>query len=202
MPMSYRFALLLATVCANPVAAQNYSPYHQPPVEVPVELLTGHWGGTYLGVQLGRVEGTLHEAAGDSDGDATSFGIHGAMLADYGYLVTGAALSYDRLSDVSTDSASGDGRLLAAKFMAGYDTGQVLPYAMIGLSRISLDGVFGDGGDADGNGWLVGIGAKFRAAPDLTIGAEMLHHEFSDFNDVDGDDLTLTTFGISAAYRF
>lgn len=200
--MSCRLAMLLASVLACPAVAQDYSPYHQPPVEVPVELLTGHWGGTYLGAQLGRVDGTLQEAGGDSDGDATSFGLHGTVLVDYGYVVTGATLSYDRLSNVSTGSAEGDGALLAAKVMAGYDSGQILPYATIGLSRISLDGVYGGGGDADGSGWLLGLGAKFRAAPNLTIGAELLRHEFSDFNDVDGDDLTLTTFGISAAYRF
>lgn len=185
----------VAPVVETPVVA---------PVVAPITSTDLDWSGFYVGGQVGKTTATQTGPAGaETDYDATSYGVHGGYLHDFGRFVGGAELSYDVLKDVEADgaSASTDGDVLRGKLMAGYGAGRFLPYVAAGYAKASVDGVDG-AADQDGDGYFYGLGAKFKATDNILVGAEVLRHEFSDFGDVDGNDLDATTVGLNVSWQF
>lgn len=192
--------------------------YVAPVVEAPVIVAPVtpvapdmNWSGFYLGAQAGKMNatakapaaGTALVAPGDIDYDATTYGLYAGYLHDFGRFVGGAELSWDKVKDFKADGAdnSTNGSIMRGKLLAGYDAGRMMPYLTVGYANLKLDGANG-AADQDGDGYLYGLGAKFKATDNVLVGAEVLRHEFKDFNDTDGNDLKATTFGLNVSYQF
>lgn len=193
----------------------------EPVAAAPILQPARDWTGFYAGLQFGRVEvegqpgcdrlakpknnlGKLPPFC-ELEGTGKQYGAHLGYLHDFGRMVGGAELSFDRLEVNDIDFWEGDlrdakGHILRGKLLAGYDAGRFLPYATIGVARASLDFVDVDGDPESGHDTAFGYGAgvKFLATEHFMLGGEWMTHEFTTTNGkVDFD-----TLGLSASYRF
>lgn len=200
---------LLAALIAGSATGAMAGGYTAPVVETapaaPVVVATpeqpnGEWTGFYAGLQYGKTEADVESL--DVDGD--NYGVHAGYLRDFGRFVGGAELSYDKLDnfDIAGIDLDGlDGNLLRAKLLAGYDAGQLLPYAAISLARAELEA---GGEDGSETGFGFGLGVKYMATPRFMVGAEWMRNSFdidggADLGDIDAD---LDTLSLNASFRF
>lgn len=141
------------------------------PMPQPVMRSTGgDWNGFYAGGQLGFGN------VGSTDpfeGEGLLGGVHGGYRMDFGTFVTGAELAFDfasidlgRLDVTSIDSI---GRL---GLQGGADLGQMLVYGTLGLAHI--------GGDVDEDGTFYGVGLDYALSDTMTVGGQLLQHQFDD----------------------
>ncbi|MDO5613423.1 MAG: outer membrane beta-barrel protein [Paracoccus sp. (in: a-proteobacteria)] len=206
--MNKIIALATGSLLASAVAAVAGG-YTAPVVEAapvvvaPVVAPVTDWTGFYLGGQVGKFDPKLETSLGNTDFSSNTYGLHAGYLHDFGRFVGGAELAYDKVSSFEADGANvdTDGRMLSAKLLAGYNAGRFLPYLTVGYNDLKIDGING-AADQDGDGYFYGLGAKFKATENVLVGAEVLRREFSDFNDVDGNDLKGTSLGLNVSYQF
>ena len=189
------------------------------------------WTGGYVGGQLGwgwasgdtTVSATdfgLDEFEDEDDFDANldGDGLVGGFTAgyrhDFGRFVAGGEFQYDWAGidfdelDVETDNQELNQELddeegsldeiWRLKGIAGYDAGRTLVYGSLGFAHAS--GEFG-GEDLDGDGWLVGAGADYAIRENITVGGEVMYHQFNDFG-FEGADLDATTLQGKVTFRF
>lgn len=210
---------LLAALIAGGATAAAAGGYNAPVVETaptapvvvaPAEQPSGDWTGFYAGLQFGKMETEFDGLDANVfriDGfniNGKNYGVHAGYLRNFGRFVGGAELSYDKQDDLEVSGVNVDGldgNLLRAKLLAGYDAGQLLPYAAISLSRAELGF---NGGDQSETGLGFGLGVKYMATPRFLIGAEWMRNSFefdggTEFGDIDAD---LDTLNINASYRF
>ena len=186
-----------ALFLAAPVFAGGTTPAPAPaPAIVPVAA-GADWTGAYAGLQYDTLDGDA-VIGGALDGDA--FGLFGGYRHDFGTFVLGGEIDYmvGDLSPVAGPSLDVDA-LLRLGVEAGYDAGPALIYATVGWAQMDVS-VAGIGLDFDGT--FYGIGIDYAVSERVTIGAELLRHDFNDINNVPGNDLDATSFGINVAYRF
>lgn len=189
------------TVAASLAASASFAGgYVAPVVEtapvvapvVPVEV-GPDWSGFYAGLQYGQGNGELSDNLGESDYDA--YGLHAGYLFDFGQVIAGAELDYNK---VDLDENDGDGDLWRLRGRVGYDAGRFQPYATLGVARVSSDR---DAGDISETGITYGLGAEYLVTDNFSVGAE---YSRSDFSDVlaDGIDLDTDLVQVRASYRF
>ena len=151
---------------------------------------TGGYAGGSLGYGWADVDGV--------DGDGLSGGIFGGYQQDMGQWVIGGEAGYD-WADIGLDNNAGTiDQLGDVKLRLGYDLGDVLVYGTGGASYASAD--IGNDRFSDW-GWLAGVGLDYRVSQAVTVGGEVLYHEFSDF-DGTGQDVNATTLAARVAYHF
>lgn len=206
-----RYAALAGTVAfaLSPLAAQAggyVAPAEPAPAVVPVAPApVGYdWTGAYGGVQLEYGDVTVDTTAGApvADGDGALYGVFGGYRYDLGNFVVGAELDLN-FADIDLNDATGAtiGSLDSVHRLgveAGYDAGPALIYGTAGVAQASA--TIG-GADFQDNGYFYGAGIDYLLTDQVTIGAEVLQHEFEDFDSL-GLDVSATTFGINAAFRF
>jgi len=197
------FVALAATLslAAFPALAGGTTEPAPLPVEVapaPAPVLGNDWTGPYAGLQLEygdvEIDGVLSE-----DGTGPLGGIFAGYRYDFGDFVLGGELDINA-ADVELDAAGGELSSVARLGVeAGWDAGPALIYGTVGGARGFVDA----GSDTlVGNGYFYGIGVDYAVTDNVIVGAELLQHEFEDFDDTDNLDVSATTFGISAALRF
>ena len=159
---------------------------------VPVEAGTD-WSGFYAGLQYGQGNAELSDTDLDSDYDA--YGLHAGYLFDFGQVIAGAELDYNK---VDLDENDGDADLWRLRGRAGYDMGRFQPYATLGVARVSTNDA---AGDISETGITYGLGAEYLVTENFSVGAE---YSRSDFSDViaDGIDLDTDLVQVRASYRF
>ena len=86
--------------------------------------------------------------------------------------------------------------LLRVGIELGYDVGPALIYATVGYARLDLSAV---GVTADGDGVYYGLGVDFMVSDSVSLGIELLRHDFDNFN---GNSYDITSVGLNIAYRF
>lgn len=180
----------LAGGYAEPVAE---APVVAAPVVAPART-DGDWNGGYVGGQLGYGRGSN----GTTDDNGAFYGVRGGFDWDLGQWVVGAGLDWDKTEiDLGTPGDSLDS-IARLKLRAGYDFGRTLVYATGGAARAEADiaGV----GHSD-NGWFAGLGADYALNDRWTLGGEVLHNQFDDF-DGTGTDLDATTAAVTVGFRF
>lgn len=198
-------ALTAAPALAGGIAEPAPAPAVVPtaPVAAPGMDWTGPYGGIQLeygdvgfGVDNEFFDGLLSD---DSDGGMLG-GIFAGYRYDFGNYVVGAELDHNAADiDVDLDGAEGSfDRVTRLGVEAGFDAGRALFYGTAGAANASIDV---DGDESSSNGYFYGIGMDYAVTEQITVGAELLQHEFDDFDD-SGVDVDATTFGVNAAFRF
>lgn len=177
---------------------------------------TSLWSGGYAGAQLGygwadrsgegnrdtfsdRIDNTTDTIRNiGSDGDGMTGGVHGGYLWNTDRFVYGLEGDFD-FADIELDNSVGTvDRIGRIKAKAGYDLGQTLIYATAGAAYAEAD-IFGN--DFNDWGWVAGVGADYMVTDAVSVGAEVLYHDFDEF-DNSGTDLSLTTLSAKVSYRF
>lgn len=176
--MKYTAALAATTAVflASPLAAQSLDDF------------TGFYAGSQLGY------GDIDSDADGVDGSDWTGGIILGYDYDFGNWVVGGGLDYD-WADINVAPDVNVENIWRVKARGGYNWNNNLFYATAGYAQADTDSL----GSSDG--WLAGIGYEYKVRSDLSLGAELLYHEFDDYNDT-GVDVDATTLQFRAAYRF
>lgn len=184
----------VASFMAVPAFAGNKAePAPEPVISAPVPAapITPNWTGFYAGGQVGY-------ANVDADGFDDDDSLIGGLTAGYDYdfqngFVVGAGLDYDFLdADIGNVATAED--LFRAKLRGGYKIGRGLAYATGGYAWADTD----DLGDDDG--YFIGAGYEHMVTEKISLGGEVLYHQFDDFNG--GGDIDATTVQARATFRF
>lgn len=154
---------------------------------------SGDWTGFYGGLQLGYIDSDTNVAGLDGDG------VIGGIILGYDYdlgdWVVGGGFDYD-WTDVDLGSAATVEDVWRLKVRAGYNvTPDGLLYGTVGYAEAGTDTLGSD------DGWFIGAGYEQIIAPNVSLGGEILYHEFDDFQST-GVDVDATTIQIRASYRF
>jgi hypothetical protein len=100
-------------------------------------------------------------------------GLHAGYRMDYGTFVAGAELAWDfasiDLGALNIATIDSIGRL---GLQGGADLGQALVYGTVGVAHI--------GGDIDQDGSFYGVGMDYALSDTMTLGGQVLKHEFDD----------------------
>lgn len=192
-------ALLLAT--ASPAFAGGAAEPAPGPVIVPSAPVSD-WTGGYVGLQFGTTfDGTYTTVVSERDLEADVYGVFGGYRFDLGTFVVGGELDYmvgegnigaPAAFDFDVDS------LVRLGIEGGYDFGNVLAYVTAGFASTQLTDQFGTTIDSDG--YFYGFGADMRVSDRVTVGVEVLQHEFDDFGI--GATIEALTFGLNVAFTF
>ncbi len=154
---------------------------------------SGDWTGFYGGLQLGYID--VDTSLSGVDGDSALGGIVLGYDHDLGDWVVGGGFDYD-WADVDLSGAATVEDVWRIKARAGYKvTPQGLLYGVGGYAEAGTDNLGSD------SGWFIGAGYEQIVAPNVSIGGELLYHEFDDFNST-GVDVDATTLQFRATYRF
>lgn len=199
---------IIAVAMATPLFAGNdIVPAAEPVIVAPMAApsMARDWTGAYVGGQIESGTGNLDydddlNPADDFsvDADTKTYGVFGGYRRDFGSIVVGGEI--DVLTGELEFSAGGGSlfgdidTMARAGVEVGYDAGNALIYGTAGFVSVNA-------GDTE-NGYFYGIGMDYMITDDISIGAELLYHEF-DVDDDDGEvDFDLTTIGLNVAYNF
>lgn len=195
-----RIALtLMSLVLAAPAFAGGVADPVQPPVRIspPADV---SWTGYYYGANALYGMGT---PTGTGDISGPQFGLVVGGRVDFGDFVVGVEVEHTQGNiGLSGSTARNLSRLFNVGVELGYDAGDFLPYATVGMSGARfIEPVILPNFDASGLGVFYGIGVDYRLSDTVTVGAEVVQHRFTDFP-LPNTDLDLNTFSLTAAYRF
>jgi len=184
-----------ATVIAAPVFAGSAAPAPMEPMiqaPAPVAMTMGRdWTGGYAGLQLGYAD--VGTSVAGLSGDDVIGGLTAGYDWDFGNFVLGVGVDAD-IADLSVGAFTLE-RVYRLKARAGYDLGNGLLYATAGGVGADIDGLGYD------TGYFVGAGYEHMVTDTISLGGEVLYHEFDNFKS-SGVDIDATTFQIRANYRF
>lgn len=154
------------------------------------------WTGFSLGGQFGYGEAYTDDP--DLYGEDALYGLRAYYDYDFGNYVLGGGLQYDE-TDMSLDGAATLDSVLRIGGRAGAKYQDSLFYGTAGYAKAFTEDDAVSVGDS--NGYFVGIGAESMIAPNVSVGTEILHHRFEDF-DVNGLEAQANTANIFVNYRF
>jgi len=188
-------AALSASALAAPAFAGSAAPAAMEPMieaPAPVAMTMGRdWTGGYAGLQLGYADvSTNLDGVG---GDDVIGGFTAGYDWDFGNFVLGAGLDAD-IADLAVAPTLTLDRVYRLKVRGGYDLGNGLLYATAGGVGADVDGLGYD------TGYFVGAGYEHMVTDTISLGGEVLYHEFDNFQDT--ADIEATTFQVRANYRF
>lgn len=152
---------------------------------------SANWTGFYVGGQLGV--GIV-----DTDLSSSDEGFIGGVTLgydhDFGRWVLGGALDYD-FADIDAGPGASVEEIFRLKLRGGPKIGNGLLYGAAGWANADTD----NAGDDDG--WFIGGGYEYLISSQLSVGGEVLYHQFDNFNST-GNDIEATTIQIRATFRF
>lgn len=188
-------AALSASALAAPAFAGSAAPAAMEPMieaPAPAPMAMGRdWTGGYAGVQLGYADVSTNIAG--VEGDDMIGGLTAGYDWDLGNYVLGVGLDAD-IADLAVSDALTLERVYRLKVRGGYDLGNGLIYATAGGVGADVDGLGYD------TGYFIGAGYEHMLTDSISLGGEVLYHEFDNFQDT--ADVEATTFQVRANYRF
>ena len=165
----------------------------------------GDWTGPYVGAQVDIMNGSAEFDFQTNDFDGGVFGVFGGYRYDLGKVVLGVELDFHSgpigFDGPTLSQTARIDRLVRLGVEAGVDLGPALVYGTVGVARID----FSDPPTADsgGSGQFYGVGVDYRMSDRLTVGAELLRHDFSDLGfPGPGYSADPVSFGVNFGYRF
>jgi opacity protein-like surface antigen len=186
----------LAALTAAPALAGGTAQPDPAPVTVaPAPAApAADWTGPSVGAQLGY--GDVSTSGPALSGDDVLLGLRAYYDYDFGDFVLGGGLQYDA-TDLDIGGATTLESVTRIGGRAGADLGRSMLYGTAGWAqaRTSATGI----GDSDG--WFAGVGYEMFVTDAVTVGTEVLYHEFDDF-DLAGLEAEATTAAISVNFRF
>ena len=188
----------LAACCAGPALAGGAAlPAPPTPVvldPVPVMPMGTDFTGLSVGLQLGYAD--LSTTGPVLDGDDVLLGLRAYYDYDLGDFILGGGLQYDTTSlDIGGVATLDSITRLALR--GGVDLTDDWLYGTAGWAQARTSG----GGVGDSNGWFAGVGYERLLGDAMSLGAELLYHEFGDF-DLVGLEAQATTAAVSVNFRF
>lgn len=170
----------------------------EPPKPVAVDPApTGpDWTGFYAGGSLGYADATDTTFASD-EVDGLTYGVHAGYDRDFGSAVLGGELELSGFDVDDPELGVEVDSVLRAKLRAGYDAGNWLPYLTAGAAQLTTSGAIDD----SDTGSFYGVGVDYRVGNDIRVGAEVLDHQFDDF-DGSGIDVEATTVSARVSFEF
>lgn len=187
----------LSTLIAAPALAGGLTEPAPGPVTIapaPVAA-TGTWTGFSVGAQLGYADVSTSGAAA-LEGDDLLYGLRAYYDYDFGDFIVGGGLQYDA-TDLDIGGVTTLDSVARLGLRAGVDLGRNWVYGTAGLAQARTSNpVVGDS-----DGWFAGVGYEVFVANNITLGAEILYHEFNDF-DLPGLEAEATTASLSVNFRF
>jgi opacity protein-like surface antigen len=189
------FAAAVAAITAGPALAGGVAEPAPAPVTVapaPPPVVGNDWSGPSVGVQLGY--GYVSTSGPSLDGDDVLLGLRAYYDVDFGDFIVGGGLQYDA-TDLNIGGATRLESVTRLGLRAGVDLGTNWIYGTAGWARAETSSL----GRSDG--WFAGVGYEVMVASNVSVGAEVLYHEFDDFN-LPGLEARATTAAISVNFRF
>ena len=182
-------ALMSSAAMAGSLADPVVEPVVNTPAPYAVPV-TGTWTGGYGGISLGYADVTSTNP--DTSGDGAIYGLSLGYDYDFGTFVLGAGVDYDFTDiDVAGTTLENVARL---KVRGGYDMGNGLIYATAGAAQAYTAA-------GDDSGYFAGLGYEHKLTDAVSVGGEVLYHQFDDFNG-GGTDIEATTASVKMNYRF
>ena len=196
-----KHSTLLAAGLGLLVAAPAFAGGVTEPAPAPVTIAPApvmsstDWTGPSVGIQLGYGDVSTSGAATLS-GDEVIYGLRAYYDFDFGSYIVGGGLQYDNV-DIDLGGVTTVDTVTRIGARAGLDLGRNWVYGTAGwaLAETSNPAV------GDSNGWFAGLGYEVFVANNVTVGAEVLYHDFSDF-DLGGLEAEATTAAVSVNFRF
>lgn len=145
-----------------------------------------NWTGPSIGVQFGYIDG-------DNGDEDVIGGFRINYDNDLGRYVIGGGVDYD-FTSIDLDGGNEIEGILRLKARFGIDGGRSLYYVTGGFASAIVE----SGGDGDG--YFVGGGYEVFLTDRVTLGAEVLFHDFDDFSG--GENVDTTTAQVSINFRF
>ena len=201
-------ALFAGSAYAGGVTPAPVEPMVMTPAPV---VMSNDWTGGYAGLSLGY-------GGVNVDGDGVIGGAFAGYQYDFGNFVLGGELDLNAANldfddddffgddlnvDFDDDGDTDDGgasfdQIHRLKLRAGYDAGNTLIYGVVGAAYAEAE-IFDE--DYSDTGYVLGAGVDYKVAPNVTVGGEVLYHEWNDFDDT-GADFDATTVQARVAYQF
>lgn len=186
---------LAAPAFAGSAAPAPMEPMIQAPAPAPMAMARD-WTGGYAGLQLGYADAEATAGGAKITGDDVIGGFIAGYDYDFGNYVLGAGIDADIADlDVGSPAVTKLERVYRLKVRGGVKLGDGLLYATGGGAGADLDGIGYD------TGYFVGAGYEHMVTDNISLGGEVLYHEFDNFKST-GVDVEATTFQVRAAYRF
>lgn len=159
----------------------------------PAMVSAQDWSGIYAGVQAGISDIDVNDGA--LTGDGPSFGGFVGYNFDNGGIVYGVEVDYDGTNyDIGDGTAEVDSTT-RLKGRVGADVGGGLLYGTAGAVWATSPGL------GDDNGSFFGAGYDLPISDTMTVGGEILQHQFDNYNDTNLD-VEVTTFKARVAFNF
>lgn len=183
----------VAAMAVTPAVAGSPEPAPVEPVimAAPPAPASPDWTGFSAGAQLGYGDVS---ATGGLSGDGAIGGLTAGYDWDLGNWVVGAGADYD-FSNIDVGGATDLDNVLRLKLRGGYKLGNGLAYASAGAARAYTSAL------GDDNGWYAGVGYEHLVTSNISVGGEILYHEFDNF-DGSGVDVEATTAQARVNFRF
>ena len=197
MKHSFIFAAGLAAVTAGPVLAGGTTTPGPAPVlldPAPILPIGTDWTGPSVGLQLGY--GDVSTTGPVLEGDDVLFGLRAYYDYDFGDFILGGGLQYDT-TDLDIGGVTTLDAVTRVGVRGGFDLTDDWVYGTAGWARAETSG----GGVGDSDGWFAGLGYEMLVTDMISVGAELLYHEFDSF-DLVGLAADATTAAVSVNFRF
>lgn len=171
----------------------------------PVHAQAADWTGFYAGGQLEMAGVDIDTTGGTTvnEGNGLVIGAMGGYRLDLGQVVMGATGSalFGNVSAAPLVAAATPDPTLDALFRAGieigYDLGPVLVTGGVGQTFAIMTTAANRRQSEFGS--YFGVGADYMLNENVMIGADITRTNLDNFS---GQDVSVTSFGIGAAYRF
>ncbi len=170
------------------------------PMPAPMPVARGSdWTGFYAGGSLGYADASDEAATFSDEFNGLTYGVHAGYDYDFGSFVAGGELELSGFDVTDTNTATSIDSVARLKLRAGYDAGDFLPYATIGLAQLNTSGA--PLGDVDDDGTFYGLGVDYRMGSNIRVGGEVLKHDFDDYAG-SGLNVDATTASLRVAFEF
>jgi outer membrane immunogenic protein len=195
--MKFISSLVAATILSAPAFAGGMAEPALEPMIAPVVMapVSADWTGGYVGAQLGY--GDVSTDVATADGNGAIGGVHAGYRYDFGQFVAGVELAYNA-ANIDLNLNSKLDSVTQLKLMGGYDLGSTLVYGTVGVAHAKANLASVDHSD---NGYLVGLGMDYAINDQWTVGAELAHHRFNNFDGA-GTDVRANTAQVRVGFRF